>query len=457
MVREIHIEKIKDCPEKEWLGRWPERNDIDEIFHEDVDVYLPSGELAIVFRVGALKSTIPVSKGGDLTPENHAYWKWVSKNLVTDQRGFAAGKDIVTNPEIRLTLGQWEFFGKTTRVKNPLTNLEEARKIIDSDTRPSRNTFYVKKTEADGLVDLEEIEKWDSICRKKNVDPALMKEATEKRNIAKLAWFNNWFEREWVPATEENRFAVAKAGRKRYVTIQPRANRCHSNVLGTIDRSGRIPYGRLTASTVRRWEEFEANQPFYHEINDLLRDTMPDKFAVLDERFSKVKDERYNLFGTAFTTITINNNFQVAYHRDGNNAEGAVAALCVMEQGTYEGYEFVFPELRIGFDIREGDVFVGDNQGLIHGMLPFKNQSADAENVMFVFYQRDRITLMEDLDCENCRKEFLEYATVNFKHKGTGEPKWAGSWEGMWTSPEWQEFKKTKQMERCSNTNYWCT
>jgi hypothetical protein len=457
MVREIHIEKIKDCPEKEWLGRWPERNDIDEIFHEDVDVYLPSGELAIVFRVGALKSTIPVSKGGDLTPENHAYWKWVSKNLVTDQRGFAAGKDIVTNPEIRLTLGQWEFFGKTTRVKNPLTNLEEARKIIDSDTRPSRNTFYVKKTEADGLVDLEEIEKWDSICRKKNVDPALMKEATENRNIAKLAWFNNWFEREWVPATEENRFAVAKAGRKRYVTIQPRANRCHSNVLGTIDRSGRIPYGRLTASTVRRWEEFEANQPFYHEINDLLRDTMPDKFAVLDERFSKVKDERYNLFGTAFTTITINNNFQVAYHRDGNNAEGAVAALCVMEQGTYEGYEFVFPELRIGFDIREGDVFVGDNQGLIHGMLPFKNQSADAENVMFVFYQRDRITLMEDLDCENCRKEFLEYATVNFKHKGTGEPKWAGSWEGMWTSPEWQEFKKTKQMERCSNTNYWCT
>jgi len=457
MVRKVQIEKIQECPDKEWLGRWPEASDIDEIFHEDVDVYLPSGELSIVFRVGALKSTLPLDKGGNLTPENHQYWQWVSKDLLTDQRGNAAGRDIVSNPEIRVTKGQWEFFLRATRAKKALVDLEEARMIIASDSKPDRNTYYINKVEADGLVDLNEIKKWDAIVRKKKTSPAEKEEAKANRNVAKLKWFNNWFEKEWVPATEENRVAVAKAGRKRYITSQPRANRCLSNVLGTIDRTGRIPYGRLTASTIKRWDEFEANQPFYHEINDLLKETMPDKFAVLDERFSKVKDHRYNLFGTAFTTITINNNFRVAYHRDGNNAQGAVAAVCVMEQGVYEGYEFVFPELGIGFDIREGDVFVGDNQGLIHGMLPLKNQSEDAENVMFVFYQRDRITMMEDLECENCRKEFMAYAVVNLTHKGTGEPKWAGSWEGMWISPEWNEFKENNKMERCSNTNYWCT
>lgn len=455
MVRKIQIEKLRECPEKEWLGKWPERGDVDEIFREDVNVYLPSGELAIVFRVGALKSTLPVSKGGTLTEDNHKYWQWVSKALLTDQRGNAAGKDIVTNPEIRLTLGQWEFISRATRAKNPLTDEDEARALIESDTRPSRNTYYVKKTEADGLVDLEEVERWDAICRKKNVEPALRKEATEKRNAAKLAWFDKWFTETWLPA--EDRVAAAKAGRKRYVTMQPRANRCYSNVMGTIDRSGRVPYGRLTASSVKRWDEFEANREFYHEVNELFRESLPTPFELLSERFQRVKDPRYNLFGTAFTTITVNNNFQVAYHRDGNNAENAVAAISVMEQGEYSGGEFIFPELGIGFNIREGDILIGDNQGLIHGMLPFEMESTDAESVMFVFYQRDRIVMLDDLECETCRKEFLEFAVTNHPEKSTGEPKWAGSWPGMWTSDEWTAYKKLKKMEHCSDTNYWCT
>ena len=170
-----------------------------------------------------------------------------------------------------------------------------------------------------------------------------------------------------------------------------------------------------------------------------------------------MKDERYNLFGTAFTTITINNNFQVAYHRDGNNAEGAVAALAVIEKGDWTGGEFVFPELRIGFDIREGDIFIGDNQGLIHGMLPFEFLSPDAENIMYVFYQRDNIIKMDDLDCEDCRKRFMDHNVIHNQHKGTGEPKWSGSWPGMWTSPEWEAFKTKQGMAHCSNTNYWCT
>ena len=455
MVRQIKIDALRDCPEKEWLGKWPERADVDEIFHEDVDVYLPDGTLAIVFRVGALNSTLPVSKGGTLTEEGYKYWQWVSKALLTDQRGFAAGKDIVTNPEIRLTGGQWEFFIRATHAKKPLIDPEEARAVIDSDTKPSRNTYYIKKTEADGLVDLEEVERWDSICRKKNVSVEDRTEATTKRNIAKLAWFEKWFAESWVSA--EDRAAVAKAGRKHYVTMQPRANRCYSNVMGTIDRSGRIPYGRLTASTSKRWDEFESFKPFYHEVNDLLKATHPDKFDVLNERFSRVKDERYNLFGTAFTTITVNNNFQVAYHVDGNNAEGAVAALCVMEKGDWSGGEFIFPQLGIGFDIREGDVFIGDNQGLIHGMLPFEMNSTDAENVMMVLYQRDKIVGLDSLECEECRKNFLDYSITHHPDKGTGEAKWAGSWASMWKSPEWEEYKKLKGMEHCSNTNYWNT
>ena len=463
-VKQVHLKDIKSFPDKEILGAWPKREDVGEIYHEDVDVYLPNGELAIVFRVGALKSTLPVEKGGLLTKENYDYWRWVSKRPPgTDQRGFAAGREITTFPEARLTIGQWNFFLKATREKDPVTNEAEAREIL-KDTSLSRNTYYLNKVEADGLVDLEEIEKWHLVVRKKTIQGDERKEATANRNRAKLAWFENWFNTVWLPA--KDRVAVAKAAKKRYITTQPRGNMIFSSILGVIDRSGRLPYGRLTALVEKRKEDFEANAPFYHEVNDIFRETMPDKFKVLSDRFSHVKDEQYNLYGTAFTTITVNHNFQVAYHRDGNNAEGAVAALAVMEKGDWSGGEFVFPELGIGFDIREGDIFIGDNQGLIHGMLPFSHDdmcwgnyghTSSAENVMFVFYQRDRVIQLDTLKCEECRKKFLDYNVIHNRHKGTGEPKWAGSWAGMWTSPEWLEFKASQKMEHCSNSNYWCT
>jgi hypothetical protein len=224
----------------------------------------------------------------------------------------------------------------------------------------------------------------------------------------------------------------------------------------------------LTSRAEKRWEDFERNTPFYTEVNNIFKETLPEKYKVLNERFSHVKDKRYNLFGTAFTTITVNYNFQVAYHRDGNNAKGAVAALAVMESGDWTGGEFVFPELNIGFNLREGDILIGDNQDLMHGMLPFShpdmrwgsyNHKPSAENIMFVFYQRDKIIGLDSLDCENCRKEFLEYSAIHHKEKGTGEPKWAGSFPGMWISPEWQAFKESHGFtdETCSNTNYWNT
>ncbi len=457
MAKKVQIDKVVSLDDKEWLGKWPVRTDVEVVYDEDVDVYLPNGALAVVYRRGVLKSTLPIEEGGVLTVDNYDYWKWVSRALCSDQRGYAAGKDIVTNPDIRLTKGQVRFIQAATRSRNPLVDEVIAREMIQ-DTAPDRNTYYIKKVADAGLVDVEEIEKWDKIVRKKNVDPQTRQEAIANRNKAKLAWFYNWFETVWVPA--EDRAAVAKEARKKYVTTQPRGNRSFSNVLGAIDRSGRMPYGRLTKTTTDRYEDFAANAPFYHEVNELMKVNLPEAYKVLNDRFSVIKDERCNLFGTAFTTLTVNNNFQVAYHRDGNNAVGAVAALAVMEKGDWEGGEFVFPELKIGFQLRKGDILIGDNQGLIHGMLPFSPsdmEAAGAENIMFVFYQRDNIVKMDDLDCEECRRQFMLYNVEHNQHHGTGEPLWSGIYKGMWTSPEWTEFKKMKNMEHCSNTNYWCT
>ena len=79
MAKRIQVDEIISLNDKEWLGKWPTRGDVDVIYNEDADIYLPDGQLAVIYRRGSLKSTIPVEEGGTLTPENYEYWRWVSK------------------------------------------------------------------------------------------------------------------------------------------------------------------------------------------------------------------------------------------------------------------------------------------------------------------------------------------------------------------------------------------
>ena len=450
MVRKIQLESLYEV-EKSKLGTFPTEADFDEIIDEDCDIYRPDGSIALVFRKKALKTLLK------MTPETeeYKYWRWVSRDLLSDQRGDAAGKDINTNLEIRLTEGQKKFFAAA--IKGKVTTLEEAQDILQ-DTTPSRSTFYAGKVEADGLVDLEEYTKWNKIAIKKATPLDLREEAILKRNAARLAWFDVWLVNVWDKA--EDRVFAAKEGKKRYVTAQPRANKTYSNVLGTIDRSGRMPFGRLTATTMRKWDKFESQKDFFHEVNTCLKETMPQTWELLNDRFQHVKDPRYNLFGTCFTSITINYNFQVAYHYDGNNAKDAVAVLSVLEDGTYEGSEFVFPQLRLAFNLRAGDFLAGDNQGLMHAMMPFKNTSKDFDSVWFVFYQRDSIIKLDSLECETCRRQFMEYAVQNYAAElGSGEKNWTGSFSGMWGSQQWKDYKEMRAKEgeydytKCLDTN----
>jgi hypothetical protein len=106
MVREIHLDRLHDFGAKANHGKFPTEADYDEVIDEDCNVYLPDGSLAVVFRKGAIKTL------ASLTPNSRdfQYWKWASRALMSDQRGAAAGKELRTNVEIRVTEGQKAFF-----------------------------------------------------------------------------------------------------------------------------------------------------------------------------------------------------------------------------------------------------------------------------------------------------------------------------------------------------------
>ena len=444
MVRTIYLEKLEQFGDDVLGTRLPD-DCYDEIVREDCDVYLPDGTLALAFRKKALKSVL------DIQPASKQFddWRWFCKYLLSDQRGAAAGKDIYTNLEIRFSHGQVECIRALKKGK--IFSLEEARAVCEADTRPSRNTFYVGKAADDGLYDKGEYEKWDALLRKKSTPFELRQEATAKRLETRMVWFDNWLVNVWDKA--EDKVECAKKFYDRYWTAQPRANKVYSTVVGAIDRSGRTPFGRLTAPTMERYEEFASYDYLYQDIDQRVKECLPEQWQILNDRFSKVKDPRYNLFGTCFTSVTCNYNLDVFIHRDGNNAKNAVAAITVFENGDYDGMEFILPELRLGFDIRHGDLLCGDNQNLLHYMRKFDPKSNDSECLMLVLYQRDRIITLDSMECETCRREFLPYIKKNHPEYSNGEKTWEGSFPGMFASPEWEMFKKSRGL-KCSNTTY---
>lgn len=449
-MREIHLEALIPF-DKDRLGEKPKREDVAEIINEDVDVYGPDGNLVLAFRKSFFKGKYGITPGS----KEYEYWRWASRSLLSDQRGLAAGKEITTNIEIRTTHGQNEFLRRA--LKGSVATLEEALEIINSNSRPSRTTYYVGKAEKAGLVDMEEVERWSSLVRKKSTPFEERQVAIANRNKAKLAWFENWLRRDW--ATAEDKVAATKICKKTFITLQPRSNKTFSAVLGTIDRSGRTPFGRLTSPTMERYEEFESFKEFYKDVDSFVKANFKKEYEILWDRFQNVKDPRYNLFGTIHTSITVNFGFPTAYHFDGANAKDAVATLVTFDQGNYEGMEFLIPQLGLGFRMRMGDVLTADNQQYAHSQTEFVPLDDQAENITLVFYSRDSIITLDSLECEICRREFLSYVVENHPELGNGEVKWAGSAPGLWGSKYWEDYKAFRSeggeydYTQCSNSN----
>jgi len=450
MVRKIQLERLIEFDDKR-LGYIPTAADYTELIDEDCDVFLPDGTLAVAFRKQGLKTAAGIVPG----TKEYDYWRWACRSLMSDQRGHAAGAEITSNVEIRLTEGQKSFFSLATKGK--VANLAEALEIVNADTRPTRTTYFVGKTEADGLVDLEAIEAQDALVRKKSTPFAEKQAAVAKRNALKLAWFENWLRTVWDVA--ECRKAAAIAGKKRYVTGQPRGQKAYSAVLGVITRSGRTPFARLTKPTAERYEDFASFKMLYKEVDSLTKQLFPKEWKTLKARYKNVADERYSLLGTIFSSITCNWNFPTRFHLDGKNAKNAVAALVTFDSGEYKGFDFVMPELSLAFHMRGGDVLIGDNQGITHAQTEFVPLTEDAENLTLVFYSRDAITTLDSLECETCRREFMEWVTANHPELGTGEEKWNGSFPGMWGSSYWEAYKQLRTepdgyaYTDCSNTH----
>ena len=214
---------------------------------------------------------------------------------------------------------------------------------------------------------------------------------------------------------------AAQAGRTQYKNIkkdgtiskQGRANDISSGIIGYYDRYPRIPYCRLTAFNQNHFERWKEVYPLVKFVDNCFKELIPEKYK-LQRAEADATSQDFVIPNTAFSTVTVNQNWQTAVHKDKGDFEEGFGNLVALRRGKFEGGYFVLPEWRIAIDMQNCDCLLV-NVHKWHGNTPIKTISKDALRVSTVMYYRKKM-----IDCGTHEEERLRAAnaaTINHEEK----------------------------------------
>jgi hypothetical protein len=133
-------------------------------------------------------------------------------------------------------------------------------------------------------------------------------------------------------------------------------------------------------------EKFKQLFPYIHQIDALYKTYLPEYYK---KQVKKANETYYKIDNTAFTTVTININYQTTIHKDKGDDEDGFGNLSVIEHGNYTGGEICFPQYGVGVNLREGDIlFMNVHEW--HANLPMKFEKG-AERMSVVCYLRKKV------------------------------------------------------------------
>ena len=123
-------------------------------------------------------------------------------------------------------------------------------------------------------------------------------------------------------------------------------------------------------------------QPLSDEVNNYLEVTYPLLYAKM-----KKLDLGPNVpksFG-AFPTVGINFNSICQFHRDLKDHRNTFCVVCPL--GVFEGGQLAFPELKLAFNVKQGQAIAFRSNLLVHGNLPITTGTRHS----VVFYIHDTV------------------------------------------------------------------
>lgn len=165
------------------------------------------------------------------------------------------------------------------------------------------------------------------------------------------------------------------------------ANYVNSGIAGFMDRSMRFPYCRTTMFNIDNPGVLPNAVPFIKQVDDVFNSEFHDRWERQRAAVEATNPD-WTINGTAFTTLTINSNFQTAVHKDEGDLREGFGVMMALRSGEYTGGLTVFPKYRVAVDMRHGDVLMADVHEW-HGNTVLAGETGRYERLSLVFYYRE--------------------------------------------------------------------
>jgi len=191
------------------------------------------------------------------------------------------------------------------------------------------------------------------------------------------------------------------------ISKQRRANEVFSGLAGYYERSVRFPYCRLTAFNRHHLEKFEKAMPIINLVNEYYSKLMPYEYGLQKEMAENTSSD-FVIGDTAFTTLTVNKNWQTAVHKDQGDYRFGFGNLLALRKGTFSGGWLCLPRWGIGFDLQNGDLLLMDVHQW-HGNTPIVLEDKNAVRLSLVMYYREKMikcgTMEQELERAKRRRK----------------------------------------------------
>lgn len=205
-----------------------------------------------------------------------------------------------------------------------------------------------------------------------------------------------------------DRFDVGEASQTRFrplkkdgtVSNTTYAKPVKSGIVGYFDRSARNPYCRQTAYCLNHPDRFAAAMPLVRRVSGLFRELMPERWEAQMEMIRKTHPD-FVVSDTAFTTITVNRDWQTAVHTDRGDLSAGFGVLTALRSGRFAGGYFVFTGFtpRPAINMETGDLLCGDVHEW-HGNTPIRGIQGRYTRLSLVFYYREKM-----IECGSAAEE----------------------------------------------------
>tara|TARA_B100000767_G_scaffold272954_1_gene301819 strand:- start:1113 stop:2135 length:1023 start_codon:yes stop_codon:yes gene_type:complete len=177
------------------------------------------------------------------------------------------------------------------------------------------------------------------------------------------------------------------------------SNESRSNIIGFFDKRDRntstsnLPC-RLTAFNHKHIDKFKNVEPFLERIDELFKKLVPNAYK---RQYNRAHETKFVISNTSFSTVTINNNWRTALHKDSGDFYEGFGNLVVCEKGKYAGGYTGFPQYGVAFDVRNGD-FLAMDVHQWHCNTPIKPKTKDYIRMSVVCYLRSNMLRCKGLE-----------------------------------------------------------